>query len=250
MSWFDDNAPNSSGPTTPWGQSYDPSVGYNTGISGGMDKSGGLQPTGPQVTTGQNGLPRDAGGDWISQALSGAQSTDDPNYWRQVIAADPKVAAGDQSAIDYWKMRIAQGDGAAATRSGAQQPYGASSYGGVGGANPNDGLGFGSLTAPFTGQFTAPTAAQAEAQPGYQFARDQGLQAIDRSAASKGTLLTGGNLKDLAGYAGGVASTNYNNLFNQNATTFGMNRDTFYHNQDSPFNKLYQVSNMGKPTTP
>lgn len=64
-----------------------------------------------------------SGGDWIAQALQQAQSTDDPAYWRGVIAKDPKVAAGDPSAIQYWKERIAIGDGALAVRNGTARKF-------------------------------------------------------------------------------------------------------------------------------
>lgn len=45
--------------------------------------------------------------------------------------------------------------------------------------------------------------------PGYQFAQQQGMDAIQRSAASKGTLLTGGTLKALQGYGTGLADQTY-----------------------------------------
>jgi hypothetical protein len=51
--------------------------------------------------------------------------------------------------------------------------------------------------------------------PGYQFAMDQGVQALDRSAASKGLLLSGGQLKDITAYGQGLATQNFNNYFNQ-----------------------------------
>lgn len=55
-------------------------------------------------------------------------------------------------------------------------------------------------------------AASALAQyPGYQFTMDQGVQALDRSAASKGLLLSGGQLKDVTAYGQGLASTQYQN---------------------------------------
>jgi hypothetical protein len=52
--------------------------------------------------------------------------------------------------------------------------------------------------------------------PGYQFTLGQGMQALDRSEAAKGQLLSGGQLKDLSGYAQGQASTLFNNYWNQN----------------------------------
>lgn len=105
-----------------WGTNVD--ANYMNQIGGAIKnwwatQQGAQTPaTTTQTTTGSGG-----GGDWIDQALAAAESTDDPAYWRRVIAADPKVAAGDQSAIDYWKHRIAIGDGARATREGRQQPF-------------------------------------------------------------------------------------------------------------------------------
>lgn len=53
--------------------------------------------------------------------------------------------------------------------------------------------------------------------PGYQFALQQGGQAVDRSAASKGLMLSGGQLKDLTAYGQGMGSQLFNTYFNQNA---------------------------------
>lgn len=44
--------------------------------------------------------------------------------------------------------------------------------------------------------------------PDYQFALQQGLQGVDRSAASRGALYSGGQLADLNNYAQGMASQN------------------------------------------
>lgn len=72
----------------------------------------------------QPGSPNDPSNvSWIDDALKLAQSTDDPAYWKRVIAADPKAMAGDASAIAYWKARIAQGDGALAVRNGTVQKF-------------------------------------------------------------------------------------------------------------------------------
>lgn len=71
---------------------------------------------------------------WVQQQLAKYKSTDDPNYWVRVMARDPKVAAGDQSAIDYWLYRMSIGDGAEAVRTGQAKPFdhgGGSGGGGV-----------------------------------------------------------------------------------------------------------------------
>lgn len=51
--------------------------------------------------------------------------------------------------------------------------------------------------------------------PGYQFAFDQGLQGIDRSAASRGLLLSGGQLKDATNYGQGMADQLYGTTLSQ-----------------------------------
>jgi len=47
--------------------------------------------------------------------------------------------------------------------------------------------------------------------PGYQFRQDEGRKAIEKSAASKGLLRSGGTLKALERHSQGVASEEYNN---------------------------------------
>lgn len=54
-----------------------------------------------------------------------------------------------------------------------------------------------------------------ENQPGYQFQLDQGLNGLKRGDAAAGTYGGGGMSADLIKYSQGLASTNYNNYFNQ-----------------------------------
>src|SRR3974390_3150307 len=68
--------------------------------------------------------------------------------------------------------------------------------------------------ASWTGNFQAPTAAQAEATPGYQFQLQQGMQALENSAAARGGLLSAGTGKQLEQYGQGLASTNYQQVYN------------------------------------
>ncbi len=62
--------------------------------------------------------------------------------------------------------------------------------------------------------------------PGYQFMLDQGTQALERSAASRGLLGSGGTLKSLTRYAQGLAGTEFQNAYNRALTTFGTNRQS------------------------
>lgn len=65
---------------------------------------------------------------------------------------------------------------------------------------------------PFTAPFNFESGTLPE-DPAYKFRLAEGQKAIERSAAAKGTLLTGGTLKDLQGYAQGLASTEYDNAW-------------------------------------
>jgi hypothetical protein len=51
--------------------------------------------------------------------------------------------------------------------------------------------------------------------PGYEFAFGQGQRAVQTSAAARGTLLTGGTLRELARYGTGIADQLYGNTVNR-----------------------------------
>ncbi|MGH9663952.1 MAG: hypothetical protein ACRD9L_05985, partial [Bryobacteraceae bacterium] len=59
--------------------------------------------------------------------------------------------------------------------------------------------------------------------PGYQFALDQGKQAIERSAAAKGGSLSGGALKSLDQYTTGLADQQYNEAYQRAQGTYQQN---------------------------
>lgn len=63
--------------------------------------------------------------------------------------------------------------------------------------------------------FTPPTEAQAAQYPGYQFAKDQALLAMQNEAAGRGLLNTSGTVFNLGTLANSLASQNYNNIWNQ-----------------------------------
>lgn len=104
----------------------------------------------------------------------------------------------------------------------------------------------GSLTQGWNPTFSAPTAAQAAATPGYGFQLQQGLNALQNSAAARGGLLSSGTSKNLLNYANGLASTNYNNLFNQNLQAYNTNENSFYQNQNNAYNRLTGATQLGQ----
>lgn len=58
--------------------------------------------------------------------------------------------------------------------------------------------------------------------PSYGFVFGQGLKALEASAASKGTLLTGPHLEALTRYGQGMASTEFGNIFDRNYKLAGL----------------------------
>lgn len=89
--------------------------------------------------------------------------------------------------------------GGGAPGGGAAAPATPSSY---------NGLGFGAATTPFQ-----PTMAQLAATPGYQFTLGQGLQATQNAFAAQGLARSGPALKGAATFAEGLASTTYQQQF-------------------------------------
>ncbi len=86
------------------------------------------------------------------------------------------------------------------------------------------------LTAPYTPQpytggtfqapmfnetFQAPTMQEVQNEPGFQFRLGQGQQALERSAAAKGSVLSGGTQKSLNRYAQDYASGEFQNVYNR-----------------------------------
>jgi hypothetical protein len=60
--------------------------------------------------------------------------------------------------------------------------------------------------------------------PGYQFTLQQGQDAIQRAAASKGKLFSGSTLKSLANYTTGTSNQYFNDAFQRANTTFNTNQ--------------------------
>lgn len=58
--------------------------------------------------------------------------------------------------------------------------------------------------------------------PGFEFRRDQGIEAIERSNAARGRLDSGASLKDLNRFGQGLASQEFNNFANRLASLAGV----------------------------
>jgi hypothetical protein len=76
------------------------------------------------------------------------------------------------------------------------------------------------------GDFIAPTAANFEHSPDYQYLQDEQAKARQRSAAARGTLLNTGTVKGLQRDAAGIAAGDFQNAFNRSLQGYTTNRDT------------------------
>lgn len=83
--------------------------------------------------------------------------------------------------------------------------------------------------------FQAPTLDQAMADPGYQFALQQGQQSLTNSAAARGLSRTGGTLKALMDYGQQAATQQYGKVYDRSAQQYAQNyqmgRDAWTMNQ-------------------
>lgn len=104
----------------------------------------------------------------------------------------------------------------------------------------------GALSSGWNQTFSAPTAADAAATPGYQFQLQQGVNALQNSAAARGGLLSTGTAKNLNNYAQGVASTNYQNTYNNALNTYNTNQSSFRNNQNDLFSRLFGTTSLGE----
>lgn len=102
------------------------------------------------------------------------------------------------------------------------------------------------LLTPWTEQFQAPTLAQAENEPGYQFALQQGEGALQNSAAAKGSLLSSDTLEALNNYAQNSATTNYQNVYNRALQQYQQRYGIFENNQANTFNRLAALAGVGQ----
>ncbi len=175
-------------------------------------------------------------GSLASSSSGGMPSVTNPTDPAQVQAffawlgtqpnTDPilKTPGGQQ----YYTQQAINSGGLTDTKYWTQKGTLASAGGAVGAGGGGDGGQYQG------GPFSMPSASEFQQSPGYQFAFDQGQKAIQSSAAAKGTLLTGGTLKALAGYGTGLANQDYNNYFNR-----------AYQTNQGNFNNQFSLANLG-----
>jgi hypothetical protein len=217
----------------------------------------------------------------FAQAYGRAPSQEEFNYWMGKMS-NPDVFSDGKTRVGwnpYWQARLTTPGSASAdpglageetvipgtgmggvNRYGAGQPY-AGTFTGGGQYPLASVMGSGLMqpwTTPFEGgpNFQAPTDVTQQNDPGWQFRMKEGLDAIQRSAASKGTLLTGGAMTDLMAFGQDFASNEYGNVYNRAASEWDRNYNRalgeyqqayniFGNNQANQFGRLDQMSQTG-----
>lgn len=205
-----------------WSNGYDP--------TGGVPGGGGTSGTEPVGDPGKVQLP----------GPTGPVGTP-----RQVATAPDGVPYYQDQAGSYWTKNP---DG-----SWAQQTLDPSAWA-TGGTGGGGGGGGGGLINPFPGQFQppgtnpyptaptfsggpaytpppafsydpfkAPTFEEAQNDPGFQFVQQLGQQGVERSAAARGVLNSGGTLQDIAKWNQSLAESQYGNVFNRDLGAWQQN---------------------------
>lgn len=103
--------------------------------------------------------------------------------------------------------------------------------------------------APWTGQFQAPTMEQAQNEPGYKFALEQGKGALTNSAAASGNLLTGNTGEALQQYGQNLGEENYQNVYNRAMQQYQQGYNQFETNQSNLFNRYASLAGVGQTAT-
>jgi hypothetical protein len=116
---------------------------------------------------------------------------------------------------------------------------------GIGGSANGSGVGQGSLLQGYQG-FTAPTGLDMQNDPGYMERLKLGTDALQKSAAARGSVLTGGTAKALDSYAQDYASNEYGNVYGRALQGYQTNANNFYTNQGNQFNRLSALANSGQ----
>ncbi len=125
-----------------------------------------------------------------------------------VLGAGASIYASNQqskAASNALALQKTQND----TAQGYLAPYRESGAGALDAINKIYGFGTGGQTSPNA------LSAMLTSSPEYKFAAEQGGLALDRSAAARGGLLSGGQLKDVTSFGQGLASQQFGNYFNR-----------------------------------
>jgi len=181
-------------------------------------------------------IPNGMGGPAYSGGISPEASAANPRPNEHIL---PDAATGTSPAASTATSTVPVSGGSTVPLSGLS---GTSTPTGI---NPALGA-FGSLSTPWTQQFNAPTDVTEQNDPGYQFRLAEGQKALERSAAAKGGLLSGGTAKALDRYGQDYASGEYGNVYNRALGEYQQNYNIFQQNQSNLYNRLSGLAGLGQ----
>lgn len=104
----------------------------------------------------------------------------------------------------------------------------------------------GSFVTPYSGQFTAPTGLTEQNDPGFQARLKLGTDAIQKSAAARGNVVTGATAKALDQFSQDYASNEYGNVYNRALTDYTTNFNAYNTNQSNQFNRIAALAGVGQ----
>lgn len=150
------------------------------------------------------------------------------NYWKTRLitgaaSADPNLA-GDEGVISnpsQWGIQLG-GGGSIDLNAPLNQQYA--------GTMPTVPTAAPMPEVPQAPAFAGPTWESVYADPGYQFALKQGMEATQNAQAAKGMLHSGATLKALSGLGQQTATQFYNDAFTRGLNTYNTNYQTQYQN--------------------
>jgi hypothetical protein len=233
-SWFDQNGftgTQPGGATAPGGGLGAPATSPFVGghISGGLAPGGG----GPTPGNEQQWFMDLVGNRPWNQSTFNELA---PTLQQYGFHITPPNAVGDQTKIqlpDGTWVRVGFGEGHP-----VWIPQGGAGAGAGGGMGQPQVGGIGGIPAPFE----APTWEQVQQTPGFQARYQMGLQGLERGAAAKGSLLSGGTQKAIARYGQEYGTNEYNNAFNRALNVYGTNVET---QSQLPWNRYNDLANRG-----
>lgn len=187
----------------------------------------------------QRGALYDVAG--VGAAVSGGEQMAGTMYAANQ-AADATKYASDQTAQTAANSLAFNKDVYNTTLSN-EQPY--MSAGADSARQLEAGIDSGQLTAGYGPQFSF-SGVNLQNDPAYQFDLSQGEQAMQRSAAASGGLVSGGALKDLNDYAQGYASNQYQQSYNNALAAYQQAYNQYETTQSNMYNRLAGTAGLGQ----
>lgn len=148
-----------------------------------------------------------------------------------------QTGAKQAQSLEQQNQALAQGSQATATAANqaAEQPYQQ-----LGQTSANN------LQSLLSKGFQAPTLAQAQQTPGYQFTLGQGTQAINENAAATGNLMSGNTGTALENYGQGLAQTTYQQDYQNALNTYMANYQSLQGGTNTGLTSTGQMGQLGQ----